>query len=126
MSTSISGRIFQILEQQSGNGQNGPWKKQVFIVETEGQYPKKIAFEAWNDKAQEIQESAPGDKVTISYNLESKEYNGKWYTTAKVWKIESKADTNTSTHTYDPPAPQPAAPPAWSEVPADMKDDLPF
>jgi hypothetical protein len=120
MSTSISGRIFQILEQQSGNGQNGPWKKQVFIVETEGQYPKKVAFEAWNDKAQEIQESAPGDKVTISYNLESKEYNGKWYTTAKVWKIER--DYNSAPRQQQ----QPAAENTNSTPPAEMKDDLPF
>jgi hypothetical protein len=125
-SLSITGRLIHKLPEVTGQGQNGPWSKQLFVIQTSDQFPKKICFEAWNDKTELIRALKKNESIEVFFNVESREYNGKWYTTLKAWKIEAKADTNTSTHTYDPPAPQPAAPPAWSDVPADMKDDLPF
>lgn len=124
MSASISGVLIKLLPQQSGNGQNGPWKKQVFIIETEGQYAKKIAFEAWNDKAQQVDELLIGDRLTVSYNLESREYNDKWYTTAKAWKIETEK-VKEREHSYSQPEPLPTEKPTtdWANANA---DDLPF
>jgi len=30
-----------------------------------------------------------GDEVTVSFDLESRDFNGKWYTDVKAWKVES-------------------------------------
>lgn len=116
----ISGNIIQILPLQTGEGKNGTWKKQEFIIETEGTYPKKVCVAMWGDKINEnlIQ---VGTAVTASVEVESREYNGRWYTDVKSWKLEGKG-TNTapSTETQESSFP--------TEIPAAMEgeDDLPF
>lgn len=86
----ITGKIIELLPLQEGQGKNGPWKKQEFIIETDGQYPKTVCIAAWGDKVDEfnIQE---GVETTVSINVESREYNGKWYTDVKAWKMESSS-----------------------------------
>jgi len=84
----LTGTIFTILDTESGQGKNGEWKKQIFVIETEGEYPKKVAFTAWNAGVEALGQLREGQKVTVSYNPESREYNGKWYTDLKAWKIE--------------------------------------
>ena len=96
----ITGTITQILEAQSGESANGSWKKQELImVEDKEQYPKTIAFELWGDK---IPVPSIGDKVKASINLESREYNGRWYTNVKAWKIEVLNSTPEINSTPDP------------------------
>jgi hypothetical protein len=45
----ISGNIIQVLALQTGEGKNGQWKKQEFIIETEGTYPKKVCVAMWGE-----------------------------------------------------------------------------
>jgi hypothetical protein len=66
---------------QTGTGRNGQWKKQDMIVETDGQYPKKICISVWGEKINE-------DQLKIDFDVESREYSGWWYTDVKAWKIE--------------------------------------
>jgi len=82
----ITGKIIQILPEQSGESARGPWRKQEYVLETDGQYPKKICFMAWGDKIDEfsIRET---ETITAAINLESREYNGRWYTDVKAWKV---------------------------------------
>ena len=83
----ITGKITQVLEMQSGESANGSWQKQEFVLlEDKEQYPKTIAFEIWGDK---IKAPSVGDKVNVSINIESREYNGKYYTNVKAWKVET-------------------------------------
>ncbi len=86
----ISGVIINLLPQQSGQGKNGTWKKQEFILETPGQYPKKVCLHLWGEKVDESKLSV-GDKVTASINIESREYNGRWYTDVRAWKIQKES-----------------------------------
>jgi hypothetical protein len=86
MAQEISGVVYKVLPSQTGTGKKGGWVKQIFIIETKDQYPKKIAFMAWNDKCDLIPKE--GTEVTVSYNPESREYNEKWYTDLSVWKID--------------------------------------
>ena len=51
MALEISGKLLQILPEQTGTGKNGQWIKQDFIIETQEQYPRKVCFSAWGDKA---------------------------------------------------------------------------
>lgn len=83
----IQGKVIKILSLQTGEGKNGTWKKQEFILETDTAYPKKICFSLWGDKLNMLQ-GAEGQSVTVGFDLESREYNGRWFTEAKAWKIE--------------------------------------
>lgn len=83
----ISAKLIQILPLQSGTGKNGEWKKQDIIVETQEQYPKKICVSVWGDKIPS-QPMMLGENLLIDNDIESREYNGRWYTDVKAWKIQ--------------------------------------
>jgi hypothetical protein len=83
----LSARLIQLLPLQTGTGKNGQWKKQDIIVETDGQYPKKICISVWGEKINEDQLKV-GNRLKIDFDVESREYNGRWYTDVKAWKVE--------------------------------------
>src|SRR5882757_5676684 len=83
----LTAKLTQLLPLQTGSGKNGQWKKQEFIVETDGQFPKKICISVWGDKINEDQLKV-GNELKIDFDIESREYNGRWYTDVKAWKIE--------------------------------------
>ncbi|UZJ37168.1 DUF3127 domain-containing protein [Prosthecochloris sp. SCSIO W1103] len=83
----ITGTIIEVLLPKTGEGKNGKWKKQEVILETDEQYPKKICFSFWGEKA-ENPLFRNGTAVKISFDLESREFNGRWYTDAKGWRVE--------------------------------------
>ena len=88
-------KLIQILPLQTGSGKNGEWKKQDVIVETDGQYPKKICISIWGDKINAGQ-LVVGNKLKIDFDIESREYNSRWYTDVKAWKIESVGENSSS------------------------------
>jgi len=117
----LTAKLIQKLPLQSGTGKNGEWKKQDIIVETDGQYPKKICISIWGDRINDSQ-LIPGNLLKIDFDVESREYNSRWYTDIKAWKIEvtdgsSQPGNNTS------------SPDSFSQpvIPSgETKDDLPF
>jgi len=98
----ISGTVVSLLPMQSGQGKNGTWKKQEFIIETPGQFPKKVCISLWGDKVDENKLSA-GDKITASINIESREYNGRWYTDVRAWKIQRESGGGNNRDMPPPP-----------------------
>jgi hypothetical protein len=82
----LTAKLIQLLPLQTGTGKNGEWKKQEIIVETDGQYPKKICMSIWGEKIN-LQQLQIGNTLNIDFDIESREYNGKWYTDVKVWKV---------------------------------------
>ena len=120
----IKGRVIQLLALQTGEGKNGTWKKQDFVIETDGQYPKKVCISAWGDK---INESAlqVGNEVNISFDVESREYNGRWYTDLKAWKIDTLGATS-----YDQPSATSSTRTTTTDLPPSLQasedDKLPF
>ncbi|MFV0472587.1 MAG: DUF3127 domain-containing protein [Paludibacteraceae bacterium] len=118
----ISGKIITILPQASGEGRNGPWRSQDYVLETNEQYPKKVCFNLFGEKIDKFPLEM-GDVVNVSFDIESREYNGKWYTTIRAWKVEKNV-VNT------PPALSENIETGYSnpldaESP-DTTDDLPF
>lgn len=91
----LKGKVIQLLPAQSGMGKKGPWKKQEFILETQSQYPKKVCLSTWGDKIDQFG-VAEGDLLNVSVDLESREYNGRWYTEARAWKIEKAGSSASS------------------------------
>ncbi|HEY8398453.1 MAG TPA: DUF3127 domain-containing protein [Flavihumibacter sp.] len=82
----VNGKVIQLLGVQTGQGKNGTWKKQEFILETGDTYPKKICIAVWGDKI-DMSQFRIGDSVQVSFDVESREYNGRWYTDVKAWKV---------------------------------------
>ena len=82
----IKGNILEILPEKTGTSDKGDWRKQEYILETEGQYPKKICFMLWNDKIDQTN-IKQGENLVVSVDIESREYNGRWYTDIKAWKV---------------------------------------
>ena len=115
----ITARLIQVLPLQTGTGRNGEWKKQDIIVETDGQYPKKICVSIWGDRINP-QQLQTGNMLTMDFDVESREYNGKWYTDVKAWKIQLAGDSPAA------PGPIDAPPPTEEDSPGEAEDDLPF
>ena len=136
----ITGKIIQKLEPQSGTSKAGnAWKKQEYVLETtDSAYPRKVKFDFFGERADQYVFEV-GDVITLSYDIESREFNGRWYTDIRGFKA-MKEDPNMAgaPAPYPPaagaPAPAPApdagmpAPPP-ADQPFDqggMGDDLPF
>lgn len=100
----LQGIIINIMPEQSGEGKNGIWRSQDYIIETEGQYKKKIAVNVFgkdiDDFAIQINE-----RINAHINIESREFNGKWFTTVRAWKVERPAQ-----HGQGLPTPQKVEP----------------
>jgi hypothetical protein len=114
----INGTVVAILPMQTGQGRNGPWKKQEFILEQPGQYPKKVCISLWGEKIDQNKLTI-GEKITVSVNLESREgRDNKWFTDVRAWRIARQ--TETAREVPPPPAEEPFAPDT------NASDDLPF
>lgn len=107
----ITGKIVQVLPEKSGQSARGPWRKQEYILETGGNYPKKICFMVWGDRIDEfgIRE---GQELKVGVDLESREYNGRWYTDVRARQVMVVGGSD--------------EPPIGEEPPPVDDDDLPF
>jgi hypothetical protein len=85
----ITGRLVQVLQEQGGEGKNGnKWAKCDFVIETQEKYPKKVCLTAWNDLIGTVKGLPAESEVKVSFDISSREYNGRWYTDVKAWKVE--------------------------------------
>ncbi len=120
----FEGTVFSVLQLVKGQSARGEWMKQEVIFELPGEFNRKVCVGFWGDRAQEAGTLKPGEVVAVSANVESREYNGRWYTEVRAWKMNRKA-------------PQAAAPAADALPPLDALpsddfgakdevDDLPF
>ena len=137
----IVGKIIQVLPLQEGVGRNGnPWKLQGYVLETLDQYPRKVHFEVFGEDRIKQNPCDIDQLVTVSFDIESREFNGRWYTSIRAWKIQQgdmtqqAAAAPAAAPVAQPvAAPQPAAAPV-EQAPVDPFDasagdgtsDLPF
>lgn len=84
----IQGKLIKKLDQQTGQGKNGVWVKQEFIIETLEQYPRKVCISLWGDKVKDLESIQVGEQIKASINIESREFNGRWYTDVRAWRLE--------------------------------------
>ena len=123
MSLEIVGKMFKLLPEQSGTSTRGEWKKREFVIETKEQFPKKVCISCWNERVDDLKNIAIGQELKVSINLESREYNEKWYTDARAWKIEVSAEgTGPSTGGDD----EGFGTTVTETDPESFQDDLPF
>ena len=135
----VTGRVLQILPLQQGTSKAGkPWKSQMFVLETGGQYPKKIPIKLFGESVDKFPLQV-GQEVTASLDLDGREWEGKWFPEIKAWNIVyagAQQAAPAPQPTYQPPQPQPdyqkaypqqqAVAPAPATPQAGVADDLPF
>ncbi|MCF0049616.1 DUF3127 domain-containing protein [Dyadobacter sp. LJ53] len=116
----LTGTVIALLPEVTGQGKNGAWRKQEFILEIPSQYPKKVCIALWGDKIDQTNLQI-NDQVTASIDVESREYNSRWYTEVKAWKVDKAgAANNSGSNSGGQPLPPVTT---FSE---DESDDLPF
>ena len=122
MALSVKGKIDQILKPESGVSRAGKeWKKQEFVIETDEQYPRKVCFTLFGDKIDLVTGLATGEDVEVSFNVESREYNGRWFHNINAWKIDRANDDN-----FPPPPPEFGMGDVPPEPAEGAAGDLPF
>ena len=122
----LEGRIARKLNVQTGTSTRGAWAKQEFIFEyQEGSFPSQVCMNVWGeDKVKELEKYQVGDKVKVSFNLSSREYNGRWYTDVRAWRIEPAGAHQAP---VEAPLPQSAPLPSADDMSSPLSDDdLPF
>lgn len=129
----ITGKVIQILPLQEGVSKAGkPWKSQMFVLETGGQYPRKVPIKLFGDTVDRFPLQV-GQDVTASLDIDGREWEGKWFAEVRAWNIAyQQPPAYQPQQTYQQPQPQPAYPqqqavaPAPATTQAGVADDLPF
>lgn len=123
----ISGKLIKKLNEVTGTGKNGTnWIKQEFVIETQEQYPKKVCLAAWGDRTQDLAQAQIGDSLKLQFSPESREYNERWYTELRAYRIEvESAGGNVPENVDFNPTTGAAKFPPISAA-AEGEDDLPF
>lgn len=121
----LSGKIIAVLPAREGVSKAGnPWKTQEYVLETHDQYPRKMCFNIFGaDKIDQFNIQI-GEELTVSFDIDCREWQGRWFNDIRAWKVERSAPGN------QPSAPDAPFPPA-SDAPVDFSttnetDDLPF
>lgn len=122
----ISGKVVQVLPIQTGTSKAGnPWQKQEFILEQGGQYLRKVCISLFGDNVAKIPQV--GQDVMVSVDIDSREFNGRWYTEIKAWNIvQAGAQQAAPQQAATAPAAAPAQPQPAPAPQAGVADDLPF
>jgi hypothetical protein len=133
----IQGKVVRLGSLTEGTSARGAWRKQELIIETIEQYPKQVCLVCWGDRVAEAQNFTPGQTIKAQISIESREFNGKWYTDVRPFRF----DLDTPQQQLQQPMQQPmmqqpqqfAAPsyeqnniPVTDYFQTDNGDDLPF
>lgn len=117
----ISGRLIKILQEVRGESQRGPWVRGGFVIETDGDYPRQVAFTTFGEDRLAMVKSIPlNTPVVVNFNPESREYEGRWYTDLRCSRIQNYVPGQmppAATGYSWPAAPQAPAAPAAAPVP---------
>ena len=83
----IQGKIIAVLPTRSGTSARGTqWSSQTSVIETQEQYPKKLAFDVINDKINQFNIQV-GEFLTVQFDINAREYNGRWFNSVNAWNV---------------------------------------
>ena len=137
----LEGKIIQVLDVREGTSARtgAPWKVQSYVLEIPNgaAYPRRMVFEVFGEDKISLFNIQEGQEVKVSFDIDAREYQGRWFNTIRAWKVEPPTATAPAAAAPDvaPAAPQPAAAPVANEAPAvsfqqemneGSTDDLPF
>lgn len=87
----IVGKVVRLGNLTEGTSARGAWRKQELIIETLEQYPKQVCLVCWGDRVAEAQNFTPGQTIKAQISIESREFNGKWYTDVRPFRFDIEA-----------------------------------
>lgn len=138
----IQGKVVRLGNLTEGTSARGAWRKQELIIETIEQYPKQVCLVCWGDRVAEAQNFTPGQTIKAQISIESREFNGKWYTDVRPFRFDLEAPQQTMPQQTMPQQQYQAQPPQTQQVQdftptqnhipvtdyfeTDNGDDLPF
>lgn len=122
----IKGKIIAVLPEVSGTSSKGnSWKKRDYVLEnTEGQFPRRVAFTCFGENADKIQLSV-GQEVNMYFDIDSREWNGRWYTDIRCWRCDILDGAAAAAPAAAAPAAAPGAVPPPPAMPA-SDTEFPF
>lgn len=121
----IKGRIIAVLPHRSGVSQKDgkPWMTQEYVIETLEQYPKRCVFNVFGEEKIKEYNLQVGSEVTVKFDINAREYNGRWYNDVRAWKVEpAQAE---QAHSFQPTGAA-AIPAPTIAPPNDGTDPSPF
>ncbi len=123
----FEGTLFKVMPAASGTSARGEWQRQEAIFDVlDGQYTRKVVVTFFNKEA-EVKSMVEGQAYVVSINLESREYNGRWYTNVNGWRVQPKQAAAEPAPAAMPPMPSaPVATEPSYQASAEEVDDLPF
>ena len=132
----IQGKVVRLGGLTEGTSARGAWRKQELIIETIEQYPKQVCLVCWGDRVAEAQNFTPGQTIKAQISIESREFNGKWYTDVRPFRFDLDTPQQAQPMQMQQPMQQPqqfSAPsyeqnniPVTDYFQTDNGDDLPF
>lgn len=128
----VIGKVVQLGTLTEGSSPRGPWKKQELIIETLEQFPKKICLMCWNDRVNDANGFFVGQTIKAQISIESREFNGKWYTDVRAIRLDVDQPTTQPVapqmqqQPMQQPMQQPLPPMNDEYFASDNGDDLPF
>lgn len=83
----IEGNIIQELAPRQGEGKNGPWRSQTYVLETIESYPKRVAFDVFDGQTGRIERLGirAGKRMRVFFDIDAHEYNGRWFNTVRAY-----------------------------------------
>lgn len=117
----LEARVVQVLPLEKGVTKSGDeWKKATLIVETNGQFPKKVALSNFK-RAEEFNAIPVETQCKFRIDVESREWNGKWFTNCNCYAWEVAGETPQPIYAQPQPTQQPPV-----NVQVQEQDELPF
>lgn len=101
----ITGKIIAVLPANSGTSARtgNPWMSQGYVIETQGQYPKKLAFDVFGEERIKQFNIQHGEDITVSFDFDAHEYNGRWFNSVRAFNVEKIGQQTTQQPTTLPP-----------------------
>ena len=89
----VTGKIIAALEKRTGvaKASGNTWVAQEYVIEIPGTYPKRVCFEVFGEERIKEFDIKVMDTLTVSFDVDAREYNGRWYNTLRAWKVERDA-----------------------------------
>ena len=121
----LTGKIIAVLPERGGVSKAGnEWKIQEFVLETQEQYPRKMMFNVFGaDRISQFNIQL-GETLTVSFDIDSREYNGRWYNDIRAWKVDRNVAAAPASASIPPIADPFSAAPQMNA--SNEADDLPF
>ena len=132
----IQGKVIAVLPERSGVSARGEWKSQTYVIETQEQYPKKMAFDVFGADRLAQFNIHSGEEILVSFDIDAHEYQGRWFNSIRAWNVtkvsqQAMASSANAAGVADPANQQNLFPPEQQSAQQQAQqrgnsDDLPF